>query len=170
MMKKRTALRVGILLIFIGICAVYGLFSWKQAEAKSLQAHKSGPVYVTDLGEVSSFSIVYQGNSRTFSLDHGLWYDSQSQEEAGDQASVQKLADLLSKLPAEEMLEQPEDTAAYGLSDPDLSFEITTDQSTATLLIGDDVPDTENCYACLSGGTLVYTIDSQVVKMAEEVG
>lgn len=165
-MKKRTALRAGAVLIFILLCVSYGFSSWRQAEARSLEETVAREFFVTDLGPVSSFSIDKNGSRLTFLLENDTWYCSQNPEAALNQETVRTLAGLLSRLPAIEMIETPEPLETYGLADPQLSFEITTADSTAALLIGNVLSDGSQYYACISGGTLVYTIGSQLTEIA----
>lgn len=165
-MKKRTALRAGAALILILLCASYGFSSWRQTEARNLEETISREIFVTDLGPVSGFSIEKDGRRLTFSLEGGTWYCSQDHEASLNQETVRTLANLLSRLPALEMIENPDSLETYGLADPALSFEITTADSTAALLIGNALSDENQYYACISGGTLVYTIGPQLMEMA----
>lgn len=165
-MKKRTALRAGAALVLILLCASYGFSFWKQTEARSLEETLSREIFVTDLGPVSSFSVEKSGSRLTFSLEGDTWYCSQDREASLNQEMVQTLANLLSRLPALEMIEEPENLETYGLADPALSFEITTSDSTAALLLGNSLSGENQYYACISGGTLVYTIGPQLAEMA----
>ena len=185
-MKKRTAARGAFIIILAAACA-FGFFSsLNQSSARGTERSHILPVYVTDLGDVSSFSIVEGKHRLTFTRTADSWQDAADPEKTIDQETVQELADLLSRLPAETMIQDPEDLSLYGLSDSPLSFEITTSESTAALLVGDEVdtPDTATVsdstsgsdpslspqyYACLSGGTLVYTIDQQLLELTSSV-
>ena len=166
--EKRTALRRSPLLLLAVVCILYCLLTWNQAKAGNPETDQTSPIYVTDLGPVSSFSIETKGSSVSFDLEGEEWKLRDNPEQPLSQKKVQALAGLLSKLPALSMIQEPQDLESYGLSDPQLSFEITTADSTAALLIGDSAAEGQY-YACLSGGTLVYTIGPDLTELAQNV-
>ena len=178
-MKKRTAARLGLIIIFAAAC-MFSLFSSMHGAASgSPQESHLLPVYVTDLGDVSGFSIIENGSRFTLIQEGDVWQLAQAPDQEIDQEMIRELAELLSKLPAQSMIREPEDLDFYGLADPALSFEITTAESTAALLVGDEVShsglasssssELPQYYASLSGGTLVYTIGPKLLQLTDQV-
>ena len=178
-MKKRTAARLGLIIIFAAAC-MFSLFSSLHGTAAgSPQESHLLPVYVTDLGDVSGFSIIENGSRFTLIQEGDVWQLAQAPDQEIDQEMIRELAELLSKLPAQSMIREPEDLDSYGLADPALSFEITTAKSTAALLVGDEVSrsglasssssELPQYYASLSGGTLVYTIGPKLLQLTDQV-
>lgn len=176
MKKKQISLVIAAALIAL-LAALYAFISWKekqdsQAELASQEEHQ---VYVTDLSPVTGITIESGDNTLEFVLTDGVWQYAPDPDCPLRQSALEDLAGTLSKLPAKRMLAEPDALSSYGLDAPSSRFIITTEDSTASLLIGSPVPSPdpsspeggeEQYYACLSGGTQVYTIGPSLSETA----
>lgn len=169
-MKRNMNKLAAAVLVLAALCAAYGLLSWQQGRAAQADraAAQATQIHMTDLPDIHKISIVNGDNHLNFQLDSGVWYYADDKDCPLRQSALSSLADELSSLEATRQLEQPDDLASYGLTDPAIHYEITTqDGNTASLLVGSQVvssgsgdmekPPTEY-YACLGGGSQVYTI------------
>ena len=160
------------------LCAAYGLLSWQQGRAAQTarETALARQIHMTDLTDIHKITISNRETQLEFQLDNGVWYYAKDKDCPIRQSTLSVLADELSSLEATRRLEQPDALASYGLADPSIHYEITAkDENTATLLIGSQVtasgsggpaqPPTEY-YACLAGGSQVYTIGSSLADTA----
>ena len=76
----------------------------------------------------------------------------------------------ISSFDAEKIVsEETADLAPYGLQDPEFTLTVSVDkdgdkpEATHTALIGDQVKDGADYYACLKGGTMLFTVRKSVV-------
>ncbi|WP_320938241.1 DUF4340 domain-containing protein [Enterocloster lavalensis] len=173
--SKKISFAAAALLV---LCAAYAGLTWqqKQSAGRALQEAESARVYVTDFGDVTGIAIENGDARLDFVEDNGTWYYAQDRDCPIRQTTLTNLADQLAALPATRKLENADELASYGLADPKIRFEITTGQQTpATLLIGNQVKAAgssdidqapEEYYACISGGSQVYTIDSSLAETA----
>ncbi len=177
-MKKNINRLTAAAAVLVVLCGAYGLLSWHQGQAA--QAAKetalAQQIHMTDLPDIHKISIVNGEKQLDFELDSGVWYYAGDRDCPIRQSTLSSLAGQLSSLEATRRLEQPDALASYGLADPSIHYEITSkDQNTASLLIGSQVaasdsgvpetPPTEY-YACLAGGSQVYTVDSSLADTA----
>lgn len=177
-MKKNVNKLAAAAVVLIILCGAYGLLTWqqKQAEKAARETALAQQIHVTDLPDIQEISIVNGDKKLDFKLDSNIWYYASDKDCPIRQSSLQSLADQLSSLKAIRQLEQPDALASYGLADPTVHYEITSkDQSTASLLIGSQVPSSGSdsletppaqYYACLAGGSQVYTVDSSLADTA----
>ncbi len=176
-MKKSKQLTVAAAALLV-LCAAYAGLAWQQKRSaeRALSESENSRIYVTDFTDVTGIAIENGDSRLDFVLDGGTWYYAKDRDCPIRQAALTSLADQLTALPATRRLESADELTAYGLSDPAIRFEITTDQkSPATLLIGNQVKasgssDLEEApdeyYACISGGSQVYTISSSLADTA----
>lgn len=176
-MKKSKKLTVAAATLLV-LCAAYAGLTWQQkqnADRALLEAENSR-IYMTSFADVTGIA-VENGDSRLdFVLDNGTWYYAKDRDCPIRQTVLTDLADQLKSLPATRKLESADELTVYGLADPAVRFEITADQNTpATLLIGNQVKasgssdieaEPKEYYACISGGSQVYTISSSLVETA----
>lgn len=176
MKKKQTSIIIAAGLIVL-LAALYAFVSWRQAQdsQEAQAAQEAEQAYVTDLAQVTGITIENGENTLDFVLADDTWQYAQDPDCPLRQSSLENLAQTLSKLPATRILAEPDSLASYGLETPSIRFIITTENSTASLLIGDPVPSpdasspdggSEQYYACLSGGTQVYTIGPSLADTA----
>lgn len=178
MKKKQLSIILAAALLVL-LAALYAFVSWRQEQDSQaeLKAQEERQVYVTDLGEVTGITIENGDSTLDFVLADGSWQYAPDSDCPLRQSSLEDLAQTLSKLPAERILEEPDGLEAYGLDTPSIRFIITAGDSTASLLIGSPVPSPdasspdgggEQYYACLLGGTQVYTIGPSLFEMASQ--
>lgn len=176
---KKSKLTIAAVALAVLLAAYAGL-TWqqKQVQEKARKAEADAKLYVTDFDSVSGISIENGDRKLDFTLEDGTWYYAKDKDCPIRQSTLKSLADQLAKLPATRRLEETDELAAYGLADPAVRFEITTGQeSPATLLVGNQVKasgssDLDSApteyYACVSGGSQVYTIGASLTDTAKK--
>lgn len=86
---------------------------------------------------------------------------------------MEAIAEKLSALEAEELVEEPQDLAEYGLDAPLNILTFTTDAGSVTLTVGMQNPVTSQYYLTKSGDDALYLMDSGFLssfeKSAEEL-
>ncbi len=177
-MKRNVNKLTAAAVVLAILCAAYGLLSWQQSRAAQTarETAREQQIHMTDLPDIHKISIVSGDSKLDFLLDGGVWYYAADRDCPVRQSILSNLADELSSLEATRRLEQPDALDSYGLADPSIHYEITSqDDNTASLLIGSQVvssgasgmetPPTEY-YACLAGGSQVYTIGSSLADTA----
>lgn len=177
-MKKKINRLSAAAVVLIVLCGAYGLLTWHQSQAAKAakEAAKEQQIHVTDLPDIQKISIVNGKKSLDFELDNNVWYYSSDKDCPIRQSSLQNLSEELSSLKAIRQLKQPDALASYGLADPSIHYEITSKGAdTASLMIGSKVASSGSndletppgeYYACLAGGSQVYTVDSSLADTA----
>ena len=94
--------------------------------------------------------------------DSGAWRITAPEALAADQDAVSGVLSALSSLNADRLLEnKTSDLAPYGLVDPALEVEVALkNNKTQKLLIGDQTPAGNACYAMLAGDPHLFTLAS----------
>ena len=161
------------------LCAAYGLILYSEKQAAGSELGDADQIYMTSLSDITAISWTPSENL-AFEKEGDTWYYDGDHEFPLRQSLLTSLSDTLGKLPADRELQTPEELSAYGLDEPSATFEITMeDGSTASLLIGSQVPGTgdestgyetvtKEYYASLEGQDQVYTIGSYLVDTAQK--
>lgn len=157
MKRQRIQLIVLAALLLIclgGYCLLRRMdFSEKEPEAVS----------VLDLAKEEEISwLSYSGQtSWQFEKQNGIWTDGEDASVKLSQAQVSALTEYLFYMDAQDVIEKPEDPAAYGLAEPSGTVEIgLTDGSVRMLYIGGQNELTQDYYVRTDAGDTVYTVNS----------
>lgn len=179
-MKKHIRPMVPALGALVLLCAAYGAITWQQgrnAKAQD-QSPEIASVYMTDLPELSSLSWTKDDKSLSFTREDGTWYYKGDKDCPIRQYPMTTLADTLSHLKAERMLDGADAPEAYGLDNPSVRFDIlSSDGSPHSILLGNQVPGTGSAgpdgsqppaqyYAAMEGGSQIYTVGSYLTETA----
>lgn len=176
-MKKNTIIPAAAVLILL--CAAYGLITWHQnTQTGSTDTKEAAQTYITDTGGLTSIEMAKDGKPLSFQKEGETWYYQSDKDCPIRQYTITTLADTLSHLRAERCLDNPDGLKSYGLNTPSIRYTIVSeDGKTQTILIGRQVPgtgdtssgyanETAEYYACLEGGTQVYTIGTYLTETA----
>ena len=178
-MKKKINPLVPAAVVLVVLCAAYGLITWnqhKKADALAGQT-EDNQIYVTNLQGLTSISWEKDGQQGlAFKKEGDTWYYQSDKDCPIRQYTVTTLADTLARLSAGRQLETPDSLDSYGLNPPAVKFSITSEDGTSqTLMIGNQVAGTGDTaagyastaaeyYACLEGGSQVYTIGNYLTE------
>lgn len=179
MKKKKNAL-IPAAAILILLCGAYGLLTWQQQkmDAKKAENKDADKIYMTDIKGLSSITWEKDGKGLSFEKEGDTWYYKTDKDCPIRQSDISTLADSLSRLRAERSLDTPDSLASYGLDTPSVQYDtVSQDGTSKTILIGSQVAGTGDTspgsangaaeyYACLKGGTQVYTIGSYLTDTA----
>lgn len=157
--RQRKVLAAFICLVALGI--IYFLVSrasWNQEtdeETEELEILSISPAEISEAVITNSYGTV------TLSYDGETWTSSEDTELELNQDALTTLWNRLNPLSAvRDLGEAPEDLSAYGLSEPDVTIEITREDGTAlTVRIGSTASD-GNVYVMTSESDHIYTCDS----------
>ena len=175
---KRNKKIIGALIALVVLCAAYAIAMQVQKKSadKAEQSEEASKIYMTDFSDITGISITNGDFTLVFHLDGDTWYYDGDPDFPVRQTSLNSLKESLSKLEASRKLDSPDALDSYGLVDPRIRIEVTrSDNSPATLLVGDLVQagtdltgtaTTTEYYACISGGTQVYTVDITLADAA----
>ena len=114
--KKQMILILALLLVF---GAAYAGMRWynKNQSEKEAKEEEAAKIYVTNEKpeEITAFSYQADGETLTFQREGDDWALESDRELKLDQGAVEAIAEKLSALEAEELVEEPQDLAEYGL-------------------------------------------------------
>lgn len=132
---------------------------------------------MTNLQGLTSISWEKDGQpGLAFKKEGDTWYYQSDKDCPIRQYTVTTLADTLARLSAGRQLETPDSLDSYGLNPPAVKFSMTSEDGTSqTLMIGNQVAGTYDTaagyastaaeyYACLEGGSQVYTIGNYLTE------
>lgn len=162
----------GLLIAAVILAALAGVLYWSNrhpaSEDSSAKASSGSSVKMLALNQadVTRFAIRGKGKDELqvelVKSASGSWEITAPKAFAADQDDVSALLATLSSLTSDRLIEQAiEDTAPYGLSNPQLEIVAASkDNKTQKLLIGDQTPSGSTYYAMVAGDPRLFTIAS----------
>ena len=164
-MKLRDLLiATGALAVLLG--ALYWSNHRKASEDTTVKASPDAPVKILSLNQADIIRLrIHRKDQPQMDLardDSGVWQITAPQTLAADQEAVSSVLSTLSPLNSARLLEEKApDLAPYGLITPGLELEISLKgNKTQKLLIGDQTPSGNACYAMLVGDPRLFTLAS----------
>ena len=162
-MKKNKM--VPLLLVLLALVVVYlGLSTYnKNAEERKAEEEKSQEISLAQVETLHSLSYTNGSIAMSFTCDEGNWYYDEDAEIPLNQKTLKNLENTVTGLKAIRKLEDPDELADYGLTDPLYTIQYTGDDSDEiyTILIGNATG--EDYYVTIGDSEEVYTIDSTLV-------
>ncbi|MCR5666593.1 MAG: DUF4340 domain-containing protein [Eubacterium sp.] len=157
-----------ILLIVVVVCIVlYFVLTKVNAAKEEAQEEDTQYALSIDSADVTAFSYVYGDETYTFTLSDDEWTCDQMEDEDLEESSVTAIAEALSSVETEQVIEAPDDLEQYGLENPSNTFTVTTADATTTILVG-DYNDTTGYYYIKNADTDdVYVVDSSLITSIE---
>lgn len=159
--KKAMILLAGTLIVLAGCYAglkIYNSHVEEEEEAKA-EAEK---IYLVQEDGLTSISYTDGESQMAFVQEDEVWYYDSDREIPIDAGVVEQITGTVSSLTAVRELEEPDDLADYGLTDPSYTVQyVTEDGEEGTIDVGSMTGD--NYYAKLEGSDTVYTITDDLV-------
>lgn len=159
--QKKLLILVGVL---VALCAVIAIVSGVQKHIESISTIDE-EIVAADPDGLTAVSWTKDGTTLSFTKDGDTWQD------AGDAAfpvDQDKIADFLAhfeSVHASFRIDDVEDFAQYGLSDPSCTITLTDAEGDTVLSLGDFSTMDEKRYVTLGDGT-VYLIDDDLAEYA----
>ena len=152
-----------MLLVLVAFSVYYFLIELPQEKKQQEEKKRTETVLLFEDHELEEFS--YSQKEHSFHLKRtgpDSWGLTQPVQAKGDTlAFLDYLAELQILKITRVVEESASDLANYGLNDPSLKFTLKfKDQTTKTLLIGDESPLGHDLYGMLEGGTRVLLISA----------
>ena len=154
----------GLLIAAVFLAVLSGVIWWsnkKEAAATKTESIASPKILSLDQSAISSLTIERKGQPPlALSKNANGWQITAPQQLPADQDSVSSLLSTVSSLSSEHLIEdKASDLAPYGLSAPQLTFNVTLkDNQSHKLQLGDQTPSGNAYYANLAGDPRVFTI------------
>ncbi len=164
MMKFR-----GLIIAVAVLLALGGLLYWsnhhKPSESAAASSSAAPPAILKfDSATVTELSLAHKAGEPVTLVKEkgGQWQITAPQSYSADEGAVSDLLASLSSLNADRVVEdKAADLKPYGLDDPSLTLDLTTnDHKDRKLLLGDDTPAGGDVYAVLAGDPRVFTLAS----------
>ena len=171
--KKKWVLPVLLLLLIALLGVTYfalTLYNKQQAEKEQGSVQTLEPIISLSADEIRKIHYTNPQGELTFEKDEtGEWRLPEDPSMPLSASSVSALASAFANLtPSQIVADTQSDAASYGLSDPQLSITLVTDNSqTITLKVGSKNTYSGGYYAALEGDDHVYMISSTPVKRLE---
>lgn len=154
--KQKLWILFGVLAVLILANWLLGSWNRKQEELEAEES-EADKVYLTEEADIVSFSYSDGENEMAFCMVDDQWCYEKDTEIPMNQDSVQAIADNITGMSAERILEDPDDLADYGLDVPQYTINyVDQDGQTLTIYIGNAVGD--NYYATVGDTGEVYTV------------
>lgn len=168
MKKQGKTIIAGLLVLCVLGGAYVGInYTKKQSAARAQAAEDTARTYLTDMGDVTSFSYENDGATLEFEKEDGIWYYAPDHSVNLVQSTLESMAADVKKIEITRTLEGGDGLEEYGLTEPANRINIRdADGNTQTVLIGNAVGD--DIYACLEGQETVTVIGSELQNMTEK--
>lgn len=160
----------GLIIAAVVLAALTGTLYWsdhhKAKENTTAASSVDTPPKILSLkdGDVSKVEIKKKGAEDVVLAknDAGKWQITAPKPLGADQDTVSSMISTLSSLNSERLVEdKASDLKQYGLSEPALEVDITTNDNKAQkLLVGDDTPTGGAAFVMLAGDPRVFTLPS----------
>lgn len=162
-MKKYKSM-ILLLSVFVVVLVLYfvmGKINQMQAEKDTEET-----IMVTDFSSLSSLKYTNGETTLSFVKEDGTWKVKDNEEFNLDSDAVETIANALSQIEAERVLEGADELSVYGLDDTAYTITMETESGvTFTLYIGDEAGD--GYYATTNDKVVVYTIGGSAVSGME---
>lgn len=168
MKKQGKTIIAGLLVLCVLGGAYVGInYTKKQSAARAQAAEDTARTYLTDMGDVTSFSYENDGATLEFEKEDGIWYYAPDHSVNLVQSTLESMAADVKKIEITRTLEGGDGLEEYGLTEPANRINIRdADGNTQTVLIGNAAGD--DIYACLEGQETVTVIGSELQNMTEK--
>lgn len=162
MKQKKTMILLACILVVLAGCYA-GLRAYNSHVAKEKEKKaESEKVYLVKTDGLTSISYTDGESQMAFVQEDGVWYYVPDREVPIDAGVVEQITGTVSSLTAVRELENPDDLADYGLTDPSYTVQyVTEDGKEGVIDIGSMTG--ENYYAKLEDSDAVYTITDDLV-------
>lgn len=162
MKQKKTMILLACILVALAGCYA-GLRAYNSHVAKEKEKKaESEKVYLVKTDGLTSISYTDGESQMAFVQEDGVWYYVPDREVPIDAGVVEQIIGTVSSLTAVRELENPDDLADYGLTDPSYTVQYATEDGKEGVIdIGSMTG--ENYYAKLEDSDAVYTITDDLV-------
>lgn len=162
MKKYRTMIiLLGVFGVLIGL-----YFAMQYINKAKTENNQDDIIMVTELGNLAAMEYTNGETTMSFTSSEGVWTVTDNSEFNLDSDIVDTIANELSQVQANRVLEGEDELSAYGLDEPAYTITLTTDAGAEiTLHIGNEVDG--NYYATTGDKVVVYVIGSSVVDALE---
>ena len=162
MKKYRTMIiLLGVFGVLIGL-----YFAMQYINKAKTENNQDDIIMVTELGNLAAMEYTNGETTMSFTSSEGVWTVTDNSEFNLDSDIVDTIANELSQVQANRVLEGEDELSAYGLDEPAYTITLTTDAGAEiTLYIGNEVDG--NYYATTGDKVVVYVIGSSVVDALE---
>ena len=160
MKRKKTLLIAGGALV--ALVAAIGIESVIQKHVDDIQTTDEVIIQVVP-ENLSTMSWEYEGNSLEFKQEDGTWYSTDDSEFPVDQDEIADFLSNFEEVHASFIIDDVEDYSQYGLSEPQCTIEMATEEDALTISLGDYSPMDSKRYVSIGDGR-VFLIDDDLLE------
>lgn len=156
------------MIILLSVFVIFLVLYLAMGKINEYQANKDveETIMVTDFDALVSLEYTNGETTMSFVKEEDTWSCAGNTEITLDSDAVETIANVLSQVEAERVLEGADEISSYGLDNPAYTITMESESGTTlTLYIGDATG--ENYYATTNDKVVIYTIGSSAVSYLE---
>lgn len=162
-MKKYKTMII-LLAVFVVLIGLY--FVMQYVNKVQTESGQDETIMVTELENLSAMEYTNGETTMSFTNSEGVWTVTDNSEINLNSGAVDAIANALSRVQANRVLEGADELSSYGLEEPAYTITLKTEAGTeVTLYIGNSVDG--NYYATIGDMAIVYVIGSSAVDALE---
>ncbi len=154
--QKRLLILSGILVVCVG-----GTVAVSQVNFEEKMSEKETAIIDIESGDITRLSWNYE-EEVSFARQDGEWKYETDDKMAVDQELLDEIAENLSQITSDKMVEEVQALSVYGLSDPSYSITVETEEETYEIQIGDETFSDGKIYISI-GDDYVYLTNAELV-------
>lgn len=161
--KKQFVMILILLVVCLGAFLGVRYHNQKQEE-KEASEREAEKITVTELDtdKITAFSYDLDGVRLSFTKSGDDWLYEGDKEIDIDENTVSAMLTSVASLTASETIAEYDDLSAYGLDHPSNTIELTTEDGTTTLYVGNENPILDQYYLKTGDSDTVYLVDSSL--------
>lgn len=162
-MKNKKGLIVGVIILLILLGVYVGIRAAGPQDEKEQTEEKEITAFEVKAEDISQVSIENDGVQYTFVQEEETWKYTEDENLPLNQAVVSNIVSGLTSVKAQRELENVENVADYGLSEPKLKVTITDKDNAQTVLnFGDDNEAVSGVYMSIGNNEKIYLVNSSL--------
>ena len=163
-MSSKTKKLIAMTVVLVIMIALYVFLNTSNDEKPVTEETISYNLFDTDISKVNSINWSINDNSYSFVKEAGYWYRTDDKQYPISNEKIQSLIESIVKLKASRKVEGITDYSAYGLEKPAITINVSSEDSTVQLLVGDSTPFSDGTYVMVNSSSKEVFIVSEDIN------